>query len=461
MVTVQYKAVANIKGEPGEKGAQGPAGTFADADARTVPADQPARVRMSGPGTARVAHFDIPRGLPGTGAVPSDEFIGEVLSAPDTKARAGAHLAATELVPARPAFGGSAPVDWSEPWVAMTATQIRQNMAQASGGVPYEPNIIEVPQGTPGRLGRYYMYWSTDHASEANAGIFMAYADSLLGPWTNVMVSGLTIPDWMTGLPGTGSLAEWRSTYHGNNTIYRDFDSTSGFGQTETPWVMPDLTGERRFIMYYQNKNPYSISSEVGQQNTYFAKSDDGITWIPGAKPVAGPLATAVSRRRALEGARFHGLSADGHTGYARFFDIGRYRIAYSLTGGQQWSRQGMWHSTDGMSFTLDRDRYSQHNDIVGRETMKMTGLFRPFQWRGEVWTYGAVQTTGAGGSVPAQSQPVVGRMRSDMRSIMGSLFESPFLPTCTIAGDDGYLYGVRTEGSGNERHIIMRRLRA
>lgn len=81
------RKVTNIKGDRGEKGSKGDTGSLAFATAESVPAEQPAAVQMTGPSSARGAHFQVPRGLPGVNAVPADEAVSVFASAKDTKTR--------------------------------------------------------------------------------------------------------------------------------------------------------------------------------------------------------------------------------------------------------------------------------------------------------------------------------------------------------------------------------------
>jgi lysophospholipase L1-like esterase len=60
-------------------------GNLAGATAKTVPADQMASVSLDGPLNARVAHFEIPRGLPGVNAVPADEAVATYLTTADSQ----------------------------------------------------------------------------------------------------------------------------------------------------------------------------------------------------------------------------------------------------------------------------------------------------------------------------------------------------------------------------------------
>lgn len=102
--------VANIKGAKGDKGNTG---VLAYVTAETVPADQPASAAMVGPEDNRGAHIQVPRGLPGLNAVPTDEAVSVMLGAEDTLSNASmkAALSTTFL----PLSGMRVPLDlWGD-----------------------------------------------------------------------------------------------------------------------------------------------------------------------------------------------------------------------------------------------------------------------------------------------------------------------------------------------------------
>lgn len=73
----------------GERGPQGPPGVASSASAKSVAADQPAKVTLEQHGELVHMALELPRGLPGTNAVPTAEAIGANLAAPDSAARPG------------------------------------------------------------------------------------------------------------------------------------------------------------------------------------------------------------------------------------------------------------------------------------------------------------------------------------------------------------------------------------
>lgn len=87
-MSVRFIPLANINGKGGERGPQGPAGTFASASGHTLPAGENATVETSGPETAKHLEIGVPRGLPGTNALANDEAFATYIAATDTETRA-------------------------------------------------------------------------------------------------------------------------------------------------------------------------------------------------------------------------------------------------------------------------------------------------------------------------------------------------------------------------------------
>lgn len=74
---------------------RGPAARITGATVETVPADQPARVTMTGPDQNRKFDFKVPRGLPGVNALDNDEAVATYLRAKDSQTH-GALVPAVE-----------------------------------------------------------------------------------------------------------------------------------------------------------------------------------------------------------------------------------------------------------------------------------------------------------------------------------------------------------------------------
>lgn len=80
------------------------------------------------------------------------------------------------------------------------------------------PSLVRVPEGTPGRLGRYYLYF----AHHGGHYIRMAFADQLTGPWTVLPDPGVLHMDAGPGVKHIASpdvhieaaTGQWRMYFH-------------------------------------------------------------------------------------------------------------------------------------------------------------------------------------------------------------------------------------------------------
>jgi hypothetical protein len=278
----------------------------------------------------------------------------------------------------------------------------------------FNPVIVPVPATTSGRLGNFYMYWSTDHDNtgglgSSTGGIWMAHANDLNGPWTIV----------------SGGAA--------NNAIY--VDTVEG-DQTEGPEVICIAPGE--WVMYYQQRY-----AGAGAQTTMVAESTDGKSW---------------TRVRAALDWPSPKLPGDGHTGYAAVYRIGDRFVAYSLAGGTEYGYQAMWHSLDGRKFVLDRRLTGYDVDQTRVRDRRLFGIYRLFEWRGEIWGETSVQTPAAGGGSPTYQQRVVGRMRPDLRGFAGGWYDAPFGNTCLFNSGAG-MFGVSYGSNGGKHGVILSRM--
>lgn len=167
----------------------------------------------------------------------------------------------------------------------------------------YWPWLIKTDH-IPNPLGKYYLYFSTDHHG-GSGGIYMAYAESPLGPFTQY------------------------------GQVYVDL-STPSIGQTETPSVIwDDYIGKYR--MYYQQTaakyGAGNATSAIGAQSTLSATSADGLSWVKDPAFILDmPFTSAV-----------HG---DGHTGYFLPFRTRNGLFAYSLAGSTEGADFNLWTCT-------------------------------------------------------------------------------------------------------------------
>lgn len=145
------------------------------------------------------------------------------------------------------------------------------------------------------------LFWSTDHASHANSGTWLATAPDIDGPWTQ----------------------------HG--MIFRD--DTTGGEQHETPSVVWDEVNNR-WLMYYQLKN---VSGYTGQI-TMVATVDTVLTGgIPNSWSVIGVAAAE----------EYTANAGDGDSTYFKPFRFDGGWFAHSLYGGTKNSRRAFWTSHD------------------------------------------------------------------------------------------------------------------
>lgn len=272
-------------------------------------------------------------------------------------------------------------------WAVVPTPTITLAQMQTSGlDTIYWPWVIST-EGITGALGSYYLYWSTDHSTGAG-GIAMAYANSPLGPWT---VQGVVF------------------TY-----------AAPGSHSTETPSVL--VRGANDLIMYFHNRE-YGAGNVQTQQVTAYATSTDGINWTRQGYALPYPDT----------------MPGDGHSGYARPFEIGVDGYAmYSLAGGTAFPRQAVWYSKDGVIWTLDRRTFSNQVDVSGSMLSAVDMRLSVFRWHDDLWA-----------GVVVQGASFVGRLRDDLRGFKGRMYATNFIPETVVNGGDGKLYGYRQVPEG------------
>lgn len=180
------------------------------------------------------------------------------------------------------------------------------SVADTSAATLYWPWVIRTDHiSSP--LGKYYMYFSTDHDSGAG-GIYLAYANNPAGPWTQ----------------------------YGRVFV----DLAAGSNQTETPSVMWDPVNNN-YRMFYQQyaarHGPGDSLTSIGAQSTLSAISTDGLSWTKDPNFFLDKLFITSAL-------------GDGHTGY---FIPSRTRngvFAYSLAGGGTPAHFIMWSCRGDLS---------------------------------------------------------------------------------------------------------------
>lgn len=149
--------------------------------------------------------------------------------------------------------------------------------------------------------GKYYMYFSTDHDTDANGKIGMFYSDNLV--------------DW---------------TFHGNIITSSSF---GGLKQPETPCVVwsDDL---KKYLMYFHVSSDYNGSGYA--QTTLIAESADGLSFSY-VKP-----AFNIPMNR---------MKGDGHNGYFSCQKINGIYKGVSLFGGTDIDFRAIHFSKDGLNW--------------------------------------------------------------------------------------------------------------
>lgn len=269
----------------------------------------------------------------------------------------------------------------------------------------------------PGALGKYYAYYSTDHDT-GNGGIAMAYANHLLGPWTNY---GQVFVDAI------------RTTSVGN-------------AQTETPAVIPDPDGSLR--MYYQiiAATVNGVNAQ-GIQSTLSATSADGITW-------------AFDDDFIIDVPKYGRSDGNGHMGYFQPFMMDGRWMAYSLRGSGDYPGNVIHYCNGPLDdWTTDPRRLGYHipKCDMGDGVDRSMGGF-PVRKNGAPYLIGLLNNFVSGGA-DADRYIAIARISEDLRAPVEN-FKSIWTPTEAwesrnvvgmspyIEGNTLYLYYIPKVGS-------------
>jgi hypothetical protein len=231
----------------------------------------------------------------------------------------------------------------------------------------YWPWVLRVDQHLSSPLGRYYLWFSTNHAG-ANGKIGLAYSDSPTGPFT----------------------------FHAQ--VYQD--ATSGT-ETETPSVVW-VPEESLFFLYYQQSAP---DGAIASQVTCLATSPDGVTWTRVGIVADVPVLTQ--------------WPSPAHTGYFRPFRVGAKWYAYSLLRGGNLANFALWHSYDGRAWQPDpRPLGNGHEYLDGTERIEWnTGAV--VELSGRLWWIGNTSDFTSGGGTKV-NRVVAAPLAGDLRSWIG-----------------------------------------
>lgn len=156
---------------------------------------------------------------------------------------------------------------------------IHPHMDERMGDNLCNPSVIRVPDWTPGRLGRYYLYFS----HHKGRYIRMAYADTLTGPWTmhepgvlDIAESGFPTED--PPEPPLDQQPPW-ATHMKGGYLYAHIASPDVHIREE----------DQTILMYFHGLLPN------GDQSTRLALSKDGLSFDV-QEPMLGPPYFRISR---------------------------------------------------------------------------------------------------------------------------------------------------------------------
>jgi hypothetical protein len=226
-----------------------------------------------------------------------------------------------------------------------------------------------------GAAANFGWYFSTDHAL-TNAGIYLAVADVITGPWT---------------------------PYNSGNTIYQDSGSGGG---TEDPVVLyHDAT--QQYFMHYQTSNGAGIAEQV----TRLAVSSNGATgWAANGILLDTPGGST-------------NWPGHGHTGYFRPAQMAESDyVGVSLMTSGNYSTLGLWRSRDMVRWVVDpRPLQLDMVDAGGDPARKIT-FIKYFTLYGVPWGIASNTTigSGVGATLTKVLYSVVGSMTSDLRRFQG-----------------------------------------
>lgn len=302
----------------------------------------------------------------------------------------------------------------------------------SSGRGLYFPSIINV--GELVRNGKitlhadlagaeYLLYASEDHGSVG--GIWVAKAQSITGPWTEVDGGGTE-----------GQVVEY---------------TTTGNGQ-ETPEVFwsPKL---QKLVMISHNQ------SMGRQQSSFVLTSTDGKTWTDGGSLKVLDVPTE--------------YMSDGHTGYIRVHqDEDGSFVGLGLSSGTDNSRKTVWFSNDGQEWvTFPGWQYVTFNAKLARTDDYGVTLDDIIYHQGEKYAIGRHQQLAAAGGVTTPGQLWLFKLFGENITTMtaepvvevpmgatSSADENGFISPCLFS-DNGRLYCIyvgRDNSSPTNLNTVM-----
>lgn len=274
-----------------------------------------------------------------------------------------------------------------------------QTMAQLESC--YWTWVMRVDDKLENPLGKYYMWYSTDHASDYSQYIGLAYSDSLTSGWTRY------------------------------GTVFHHYDEEKqAYIGDETPSVIWDADNAR-FIMY-----SHGNGIEGESQTQYRSYSVDGITWTDTTK--------AFTR---LDATRFPG---NLHNGYFMPFCYMGSWFGYSLMGGGNGGSAFHWSEDGGHTWYTDHRQLGRWR-LTDNDKWLYPNHSTPVFIMGQAYLLG-VQSNFASGTTIKMARIVLTPL-ADLRTPCGqpyvlidptqgdSDYESVDLRTLTSYCEDGRIY--------------------
>lgn len=243
------------------------------------------------------------------------------------------------------------------------------------------PYVIRVDEILSSPLGKFYMYFSTDHATDYG-GIGLAYANSPLGPWTFC------------------------------GQVYQN--TTSGASQTEWPSVIWDEDNSQLNLYHHVVGLPSPV---VGGQVTCLATSTDGIHWTTYTGVNANGAVIDAYLSNGSNGNDF----ASGGFGYPSVCRLAGKWATVLFVVTSTYNRCGLAVSDDGRIWTID-PRYlgDLTTYIQGAASTAPTTHFLALNntfcwWGGRLWTV-TLNSEWVSGTTPNPDTFLAGPLSDDLR---------------------------------------------
>jgi len=212
-------------------------------------------------------------------------------------------------------------------------------------------------------LDDYYAWESTDHAADADSGVYLRTAPSATGPWS------------------------------ARTLLFRDTDTLGGDVnvQTETPSVLYVPGAARPFYCYYSVAGP-----DAGDpQFTRLRSSADGRTaWVQESLRTVNSQSSDWANKRlqlSTSGGAAQASEYDTSGWHVGYFDpqwIGSQLVSFSRGNALEPDWGLMWHSYEGLDWLMDPRCMRAHTRVIGDTDHYLAWTqWHPFRWNGQWYT--------------------------------------------------------------------------